>query len=358
MIRFLTILSLIFLIGCNKSTTSIDNNDSNTSFLVSDEPYYYQQWYLDRNDTFYIENDIDANASIQLGEYRYYYMGRGIKVAIIDDGLDMKHEDLKGAILHTFDIATNSTNVNHTDSEDFHGTAVTGIIAARKNDKGILGVAAQSQILFLKYKERMSDSDLIELFKKAQEWGADVINCSWGTYDVSESVKEVIQDLATNGRGGRGIPIVFAAGNDDQDMGNDESAIDEVIAVGASGKDNHRTWYSNYGEHLDVLAPGGYYIGIATLDDTGSNGAGTLDENYLLAEDENAFIGTSAAAPIVTGVIALMLEKNPNLTRKEIETILHNTSDKIGDREYIDGFNEYYGYGKINVSKIMSRLDI
>jgi len=168
-------------------------------------------------------------------------------------------------------------------------------------------------------------------------------------------VRDKIVDLANNGRGKKGTIIVFSSGNNDRDMGNDESAIPEVIAVGATSKYNLRAYYSNYGANLDVVAPGGYYMGITTLDNMGSDGIASIDEDYILYNDSKSFIGTSASAPIVSGVIALMLEKNPNLTRVDIENILKSSSDKIGSIDYIDGRNNYYGYGKINLSNIMYR---
>jgi len=347
---FLT--ALIVLSGCGGGAGGGDDTSS-----IGDEPYYYQQWYLNFNRDFYEAYNIDPDASIHLGDYKDEYTGKGVKVAIIDDGLDMYHEDLRGALIASYDIATRTSDVRHTGYYQHHGTAVTGIIGARRNHKGILGVASNSQIIFLKFKDQMSDSETIELFQKAADWGADIINCSWGTYDVSDAVRDYIQNLAKYGRDGKGISIVFAVGNDNIDVGNDESAIPEVIAVGSTDTDNLRATYSNYGEHLDVVAPGGYKLGITTLDDSGDRGVATIDKNYLLAYDPSAFVGTSASAPIVTGVIALMLEKNPDLTRAEIEDILHKTSDKIGNISYQNGFNKYYGYGKINVSEIMDYLD-
>ncbi len=350
----------LFISGCgesgsNQSTKTNIVNKNNTTIpkerLVTD-PYFYQQWYLEDNITFYKQNDIDKNASIHFGK-SYRYTGKGVKIAIIDNGLDVTHPDLKGRIVRTYDISTNSSVVSNDSIDGYHGTAVTGIIAADANSIGIKGIASGSKIMFLKYKKYMSDSETIELFRKAQEFGADIINCSWGTYNVSPAVKEEIQDLAKNGRNGKGTIIVFAAGNDDQYMGNDESAIPGVIAVGSTNKYNLRAWYSNYGKHLDVVAPGGYYIGITTLDDMGDNGAGSLVKGYLLANDPNAFMGTSAAAPIVSGVIALMLEKNPNMTRAEVEEALKNKSDKIGKIDYVNGFNNYYGYGKIDASMLL-----
>lgn len=328
-----------------------DNTTVDQNKLIQ-EPYFGEQWYLEENVTFYEENNIDANASIHFGK-DYTYTGKGVKIAVIDDGLDITHPELNGTVVATYDISTRTTNVSHASMLGHHGTAVTGIIGANDNGIGIKGIASESQIIFLKHKEGMSDSETIELFNKAQEFGAEIINCSWGTYDVSEAVKEVIQDLAINGRDGKGTIIVFATGNNGQDMGNDESAIPEVIAVSATDKDNLRAWYSNYGEALDVVAPGGFDIGITTLDPMGENGVGTLNDDYLLANDENSFIGTSASAPIVSGVIALMLEKDRNMTRIEVEKALQNQSDKIGNLDYVDGFNEYYGYGKINVGRLL-----
>ncbi|MDF1883501.1 S8 family serine peptidase [Sulfurimonas sp. SAG-AH-194-C21] len=301
---------------------------------------------------FYSQNAINENAHINVKNLLQTYTGEGVRVAIIDDGLDTQHEDLKGSIIHSYDVTTKTSDVSHSDSSGYHGTAVTGIIAARKNLKGIQGIASEVKVIFLKYKEKMSDSQTIELFNKAEEFGADIINCSWGTYDVSDAVKDKIVDLSINGRNGKGTIIVFASGNDDIDMGNDESAIPEVIAVGATDKDNLRAYYSNYGKFLDIVAPGGYYLGITTLDPIGEDGISSKDINYILYDDSNYFVGTSASAPIVSGVIALMLQENAALTRVEIENILHKTSDKVGNVMYLDERNDYYGYGKVNLTNI------
>lgn len=346
------------LVSKNKALEHYINTLTNVlNVTLEDEPYYKEQWYLNFNNEIYSQNNIDLNAHISAENLLKKYNGKGVKIAIIDDGLDVTHEDLEGAIINTYDITSKSTNVSHNNSHNYHGTAVTGIIGARINNKGIQGIASGASIIFLKHKEGMSDSETIELFTKAEEFGADIINCSWGTYDVSQSVKEKIQDLAINGRNGKGTIIVFASGNDDQDMANDESSIPEVLAVGATDKDNLRAWYSNYGKNLDVMAPGGYDIGITTLDPMDTNGISVYDDNYLLYNEYNSFIGTSAAAPIVSGIIALILEKNPTFTRIDIENILKNSSDKIGNIAYENARNDYYGFGKINLKNIMNILN-
>ncbi|MBT5935636.1 S8 family serine peptidase [uncultured Sulfurimonas sp.] len=346
----LLIISL-FIIGCG------NGSNNNTEIKVENEPYFYQQWYLDINEAFYLENGINSEAHIHPSDLLTQLSGDGIKIAVIDDGLDVTHEDLQGTITNTYDVASKTSNVTHNNPTDSHGTAVTGIIGSSINSKGIAGIAHKSEIIFLKYKEPLDDNNTIELFNKAEEFGADIINCSWGTYSVSDGVKDKIVDLAINGRGGKGTIIVFAVGNHNRDMGNDESAIPEVISVGATDSENLRAWYSNYGNYLDVLAPGGYYNGITTLDPMGSDGIASLDENYLLYDDFNSFVGTSASAPIVSGIIALMLERDSNLTRVEVENILKDSSDKIGNVAYINSRNDYYGYGKVNLSKIIERVD-
>jgi len=356
-IKMISIISLVFLIGCGESesgsSSEVPTLPSNAT-SASSEPYYYQQWYLEENPSFYRLNAIDSQAHINIGTTLDSYRGRNIRIAVIDDGIDIGHEDFNGAIVAGFDSLTKTSDVSHTYHNDYHGTAVTGIIAARVNSKGIAGIASEAQIIFLKYQNSMSDSETIELFNKAEAYGADIINCSWGTYDVSDAVKDKIVDLANNGRGGKGISIVFASGNDELDMGNDESAIPEVISVGSTDRDNLRAYYSNYGANLDIVAPGGYYVGLSTLDPMNTAGLASVDTNYMLYNDSESFIGTSGSAPIVSGVIALMLEKDPRLTRVEIEYLLKTYADKIGTLSYDSyGRNNYYGYGKINVTKLM-----
>ncbi|MEA3371686.1 MAG: S8 family serine peptidase [Campylobacterota bacterium] len=350
MYKIALLLAFILLSGCSKDSTE------KATPLIINEPYYYQQWSINSDDLFYSQNAIDADAHINAGDILNTYSGSSIKVAVIDDGVDVNHEDLAGAISATYNVLTKSTDVSHTYQDDIHGTAVTGIIAARLNAKGIVGLARRVQIISIKIEDSVTDGDLFDAFSKAEEFGADVISCSWGTYDVSPVVEDKIIELSNNGRGGKGTIIVFASGNDNQDMENDESAIPEVVAVGATNKDNLRAGYSNFGANLDIMAPGGEYLGITSLDPSGNEGLSSIDENYLLYDDSYAFGGTSASAPMISGVVALMLEKNPTLTRVEVDRILKEGSDKIGTVSYENGRNDYYGYGKINLVKIMNLI--
>lgn len=314
-----------------------------------DDPYFYTQWNLEYNATYGEDFSIDATASINGSSTLRTFTGRGVKVAVIDDGIDLNHEDLVDSIGGKYDLASKTESVEHSSSSDYHGTAVAGVIGANANTIGIRGVAPESELIIIKYESIMSDSEVISLFNKAIELGADIINCSWGTGNVSPAVRSAIQDLARNGRDGKGVFIVFASGNSGWYMGNDESAIPEVIAVGATDKTARRSSYSDFGPFLDVMAPAGDYgLGIPTLDPMGSDGADSDGYEYQ--------IGTSFSAPTVAGVIALALEANPDLTLTEFTQYLNDTSDKVGSVAYVDGHNIYYGYGKLNLDNLMTKI--
>lgn len=339
------ILSIVFL-GCGNDQKKMSN------------PLQYYQWSLYYNPDFYKAYNIDFNASINHKKDFRKYTGKNVKIVVIDDGVDRSHEDLQGIISETWDLETKSNNVSHYFSNEYHGTSVTGIIAAQDNTLGIRGLAPESEIIFLRHKQNMSNSETLELLNKAYSYNPDIINCSWGTYHVSQSVKEKIQDMAINGRNGKGIVFVWAAGNDQKDIETDESAIEEVIAVGSTNKNNELAYLNNYGEELDLLAPSGdYELGITTLDVMGNQGIGTIENNYILSDNEITFDGTSASTPIVTGVVAIILELNPMLTRKEIQDILITNTDKVGGVEYVNGHNIFYGYGKVNLSKTIDYVN-
>lgn len=356
----------------DSSKTLIEEKDAKKHYedtlnnLNKPEPLFDSQWALAKNDTYYSLYSINNNAHIHAVSDSYnalnIYKGRGVKIAVIDDGIDENHEDLKDSIVKKYSTENNDEKVAHYSFEG-HGTRVTGIIAARKNNLGILGLAPESQIMIIKLQSgNISDSEYFEAFQKAQEWGADIINCSWGTRNVSSLVKAKIEDLADNGRAGKGTVIVFASGNFNRDMGNDESNIEKVLSVGASGSKNDRTSYSNFGKNLDILAPGGdAFAGITTLYPYDSSNPSF---KYILPSSVNyKFVGTSASAPIMSGVVALMLEKNPNLTRAQIENYIKDNADKIGSASYTDisgsgknNWNSHYGHGKVNVKKILDAI--
>jgi len=355
------VIALVILLnGCGG-----DNNDNVRSPLKhrSVEPYennplFYEQWYFSKNDVFYKLYDIDSDANIHPWPTTKY-AGRGVKVVIIDDALDAYHEDLKSGVVATYDTESMSINVSPKSVDESHGTAVTGLALASSNGIGISGVAPGAQIYFIRipFNKNFRLSMLVDAFEKAKEWGADVVNCSWGSGNVDDAVKSAIVDLAINGRNGKGTIIVFASGNENISMGNDESSIHEVLAVGATNRYNKRTSYSNFGPELDIMAPGGEFLGLASTDLTGN--AGYSPGNYIEYYSFSAFGGTSASAPIVTGVVAQMLEADYNLTRVDVMEILRDSADKIDTNQCAydsNGHSNMCGYGKVNVTNAINKI--
>lgn len=336
--RLVLFFYLFLLLGCNSK-----NN------LPTPEPLYQEQWAIHYNKPFYDAYNIDPNAHIHTEGVAY--TGRGIKIAVIDIGLDKNHPEFKDNIIKTINSADGSDDVRCQHSEDcFHGTAVTGIIAANINGYGLRGIAPNAQISFIKLDlgGYAGDDEILAAFDYAEKLDVDIVSNSWGTEDVSPVIIEKINHMATKGRDGKGILMVFASGNEGKEVLNDESMLETVIGVGASDEDNLRAIYSNFGTGLDIVAPGGYNLGITTTNkrDDG-NGA------FLRAEDPERFTGTSASTPIVSAALALLLEKNPQLTRQQVQQRIKDSVDKIGNVEYIEGHNPYYGHGKLNVGRLL-----
>jgi len=326
-------VNLFALTACNKSNTKPSMN----------EPLAHEQWALSYDQAFYETYNINPDAHVHAQQSQQKYTGKGVKIAVIDTGINRKHFELKFNLIEVVNSEDESSEIIcYGYQECSHGTAVTGIIAAEVNQKGLRGFAPEAQIIFvhLDLNDYLADSEYIKAFKLAAEKGAQVIVCSWGTGDVSPVVEQTINELATNGRDGLGIIIVFATDNKGIESGNDESMLPSVIGVGSSNEENLRSYYSNYGIGLDVLAPGGDSLGITTTD--------YYDDDIIYAESADGFIGSSASAPIVASLAALLLEINPQLSKNDIYSIITQTTDKIGSPEYENNRNDYYGYGKVN----------
>lgn len=318
------------------------------------DPLYAQAWHLENNGQYGGKAGIDIRA-VQAWTYT---KGEGVKVAIYDDAVDIYHEDITGSFIDGYDFDLSTSVVIPTSSEETHGTEVAGLALARENDKGSVGVAPASSLYVI--KQVSGDvSKTIKAFEWAKINGVDVVNCSWGTGNVSDAVRVAIDDLATNGRGGKGAIVVFASGNDNVTMGNDESALSSVIGVGSSTNLGERAWYSNFGPGLDLLAPsGGGTLKLVTTDVSGNGGHATVfggHPNYVYATESAGFNGTSASAPIVAGVAALVLAANADLTRTQVQDILAQSATKIGPYAYEGGRNDYYGYGMVNAGAAVER---
>jgi subtilisin family serine protease len=342
----------VLLIGCNSNKDK--TTDYNKTILIQKEPLYQEQWALHYDKPFYNAYEIDKDAHIHGEETMSRYSGRGVKVGIIDLAIDANHSEYKSNLLKVINSRDGSSTIKCNDMKIcYHGTAVAGVIASNINGIGLRGIAPKVDLTFinLDLKGFVSDSEILDALFYVEKEKIEIVNCSWGTGDVSPTIQEKIDELATKGRDGKGVIFVFATGNKGKELDNDESMLESVIGVGSTDEENLRAIYSNFGRGIDIVAPGGYVLGLTTTygqDDV------YHPSDFMRAEDYDKFQGTSASTPIVTASIALLLEANSNLTRQKVQEILQKSSDKIGTVEYLNGYNDYYGYGKINLDEAYS----
>ena len=383
-IKFSIIVASFFIFtacggGGGGGSSSSSSNETDTSITTTQEnsaqatDYSKYAWNINESiDSNYKSTyKIDDNAHINLSAAWNTTKGKksnaeAIKVAIIDEGFEVSHPEIKDQIFATYNVMTGTTDVSNTSTSTFsHGTAVAGVIASK-----YLGVAPEAQLILINIdllddyqsSSTLTEADLITAFQKAVDLGAQVINCSWGGGTVSGILSAKIQELKDNN-----ITVVFSAGNDssnlDSDGTTDESELSSVIGVGASSVENDITSYSNYGSQIDLIAPAGGnttdgLLGILSLDLTGTNGINTSTQLGLVNYNYSFVQGTSFSAPTVSGVVALLLAAKPTLTANEIRQILIDTADKVGTSNGADysvnNFDVKRAYGKINAGNAVT----
>lgn len=250
-----------------------------------------------------------------------------VVVAVIDDGMDVTHPELKKQFIAPYDALSKKKG---TISPGKHGTHVAGLIAASA-DNGIwgAGVAPATKIMPIDVIDNGGygyTSDLIHGIEYAIAADVDIINMSLGSYFYSEALNQVIQKAHK-----RGIVIVAAAGNGGTRNAHYPSSLNNVIAVGAVTNKDVSALFSNKGPAVDLTAPG---VDVYS----------TLPYNQF-----GPLSGTSMAAPIVSGVAALIKAQKPSLSNKEIEKRLYSSSDDLGKA----GRDDVYGHGRVNAKKAL-----
>ncbi len=313
------------------------------SRAITNDPYSYKSWHL-------FDNQYRDGGDVNIEQAWNYTKGAGIKVAVYDKGIDLDHPDLRENIFAFKNYNDPDSDIPYsTKDTEWHGTACAGILSAQENRIGSVGIAPKASLYAVGYSESNISKD-IEAYQWMMEEGVSVINNSWGSYSALDAYTAIFKELATKGRDGKGVILIFAAGNEAENLDlqgiNDESESPYVFSIAASTRQNTIASYSNYGNAVDFTAPGGSSgSGIFTTDARGSIGYNDGDYNQN-------FIGTSAAAPIVTGTVALMIAANPNLTRDDIFNILKFTAQKKGNYSYdANGHNIHWGYGKIDAGR-------
>ncbi|MDQ0205647.1 S8 family peptidase [Alkalicoccobacillus murimartini] len=248
--------------------------------------------------------------------------GSDVTIAILDTGIDPSHLELSDKIEEGFNAIDDSDDIK---DEHGHGTHVSGIAAAiTDNQDGIAGVSWNSRLLPIKVLDENGEGSSYAVAKGlywAVDNGADVINMSLGDYHDSKILYDAIRYAYEND-----VIIVTASGNDNVDDPMYPAIYPEVLTVAALDESKERAFYSNYGEHVDVAAPG---TSIPSL---------FVDNQYVVMS------GTSMASPHVAGLAALIRSVNLELTNDEVYEIIRNTATDLG----MPGKDKYYGYGEIN----------
>jgi len=339
------------------------------------DPYFNQQWYL--NDSRPAQLHFQQAWDITTGS-------SNIVIAVIDTGVDSDHKDLSSKLVNGWDFVNNDSIP---EDNNGHGTANAGIIGAETNNaKGIAGITWGGRIMPLKISDGTGtfDSETLDLMERAIRYavqnGAKVINISMGgpcvsvaglslcSQEARDRVYAAIRDARS-----AGVVIVAASGNNEILRMGPPASFDEVISVGATSSNDERCaaefgifkskncgWFaespwwdpltafsgSTYGNELDLVAPG-------------SDDLVTTYKNNSLALGWGK---TSAAAPQVSGLIALMLSVNPNLTPYQIQDILQRTAYKNTSKyrflERIDegGWNNEVGFGRIDAYRAVEAV--
>ncbi|HNC96989.1 MAG TPA: S8 family serine peptidase, partial [Myxococcota bacterium] len=238
-----------------------------------------------------------------------YASGEGQIIAVVDSGVQVGHPDLR--LLPGVDLLDDDTDPTPDDGNG-HGTSVSGVAASIGNNSlGTAGVAWAAEV----YPVRMiggatTNQDVYDAITGSVDAGAGVVNNSWGfgrgcvSIPLTRTFEAMFDYAELRGRGGLGTVVTFAAGNDGCDIVENEFLSDSTaLVVAAVERDDHRAGYSSFGEAVDIAAP----TGLLTTD-LSPNGYGSYQGEDAFAD---GFGGTSAATPVVSGVVALMLQANP-----------------------------------------------
>jgi hypothetical protein len=260
-----------------------------------------------------------------------------VVVAIIDTGVDYNHRDLQGNLwvneaeqqgvpgvddddngyvddIHGYNFAYNN---NDPADDHGHGTHCAGIVAAAgDNGLDVAGVCWNARIMAIKILGAEGDgtaADAVPAIYYAVANGADIISGSWGGPDGAEAMQEAIAYAQR-----QGVMVVAAAGNENSSTRYYPAAYPGVLAVAATDSSDHRWYQSNYGDWVDIAAPGREIVSLGRSTSAAAGGS-------LISTKS----GTSMAAPHVSGACALLLSANPLLTSEELLEILTTTGDPI-----------------------------
>lgn len=256
-----------------------------------------------------------------------------ITVAILDSGQPDSVPDFGNRAVPGYNFVSNNSS---TVDDHGHGTSVASIALATGDNDGVMsGVDWNASIMPVKILDENNEgfySWWIDGMYWAMDNGADVLNMSVGGSDESELLKQAVEDAISDG-----IHVIASMMNDDNDVTFYPAGYDGVVSVGAINNQGDRaspfSWGggSNYGDHIDLVAPGDMIVSLSSADP----GNGTY------------WSGTSQAVPMVTGVVSLMLSLDPELSPQEVKDLLTIHADGDG------AWDRYYGWGRLDAHEVI-----
>ena len=289
-------------------------NNPNVSFVEKVIEYQFHEqttpWGVDRIDS---EEAWGATPSVT---------GAGVIVAVLDTGLDMDHPDVSA----TWGYSVVSKDPSNFDDKNGHGTHTAGTIAAKNNVDGVVGVAPDVELYSIQISKgsRISTNNIVAGIDAAVAGPdgnlgtstdqPDVFNMSFGG-----GKSNAVETALNNAHNDYGIVLVASAGNSSTSSKSYPAGLPNVMAIGSTTDTDALSGFSNYGDHIDVVAPGSSILSTYK--------GGSYD---ILS-------GTSMASPHVAGVAALIIQANPNLDNIGIRALLQNTAEDLG----ANGFDKY-----------------
>jgi subtilisin-like proprotein convertase family protein len=330
------------------------------------DPFFTDQWHLQNTGQAGGTAGQDVNV-VPVWNALPSIKGTGVRIAVVDDGLENAHDDLSPNVVadQSFNYVNMTTNPTHVFPSSGHGTSVGGVAAARDlNGLGGAGAAPRAGLVgynLLESHDSANEADAmtrngVSVFVSNNSWGAPD-NGRWAA--SAATWRAAIDTGLSTGRNGRGIIYTWAAGNGgsvpDNSNYDGQANYRGVLSICAVGDDGVKASYSERGANLWVCTPseGRGNHAITTTDRTGALGFNTgTAPDYANADYTNTFNGTSSAAPLAAGVIALALEANPLLTWRDLRIILAQSARKNdpGNAEWtVNGglfnINHNYGFG-------------
>jgi kexin len=314
------------------------------------DPLYASQWHLAR---------LDAEAAWTQG-----ITGRGVVIAIVDDGLQSAHPDLAPNLNLglSWDYNGNRRNNPSPNENDGHGTSAAGVAAAAQNNGHCgSGVAPHATLVGV----RLISAPVYDYVEaKALSHRNDrvkIYSCSWGPYDSGADLAgpgSVMLQALRDGYLKKGSIFVWAGGNGRRNRDNffNDTATTEIytIAIGAVDNRDEQSYYSESGACLFAVTPSsGNRKGIVTTDLMGPYG-------YSQGECTMSFGGTSSATPLAAGVIALLVQKYPFLDARGVQHIIAKGATKIGHKDWsapnARGYShsEKFGFGLLVIPKLLA----